>query len=430
MCEESNGQLYLGVNLVNGSSHRMIGEYTRDQPDTYTAPVDLAPKTRTQEQFSTGLSAVPAGQIDFWFEWQGHDAGDTARVAHHVRYDAHDCDDPDAPWSQVGEAYAYEGSDGGGSDPAVATETYAGADRYETPILASRSHFGVADTVVIATGLNFPDALAGGPLATHLDAPLLLNPPDQLHQGVADELDRLGARTAVLLGGISAIGPTVEADLRQRGIDVERIAGADRYETATLIARRLPTPDRVYLSSGLNFPDALAASVPAARQRVPVLLTTSDSLPEPTADLLTAWAPTVQQVMVTGGPQAVASAVEAQAARMADADSARLAGQDRYETAALIAEHDREFVGVVQEIHIATGQNFPDALASAPIAGRGARSLVLVHGQDPEAGAAAYDQIRRIRDQAANDTVEKVVFYGGPGALHPTVRDQVMMSAS
>lgn len=85
-----------------------------------------------------------------------------------------------------------------------------GADRIATAIAISQDAHETADTVVLARADQFPDALAGGPLAARLDAPLLLTGRDGLDARVAEEIERLGATGAVLLGGPSALSPAIE----------------------------------------------------------------------------------------------------------------------------------------------------------------------------------------------------------------------------
>jgi putative cell wall-binding protein len=88
-----------------------------------------------------------------------------------------------------------------------------GADRYGAALDISRGSFGSADTIFVATGRNFPDALAGGPLSAIRSGPLLLVPGTDLPDGFATEVDRLGATRAVILGGPGSVSADVEAQL-------------------------------------------------------------------------------------------------------------------------------------------------------------------------------------------------------------------------
>ncbi len=85
----------------------------------------------------------------------------------------------------------------------------AGADRYATSVLISRSAYGTSDAVFIATGTKFPDGLAGGPVAALLPGPLLLVAPSQLPSVVKAELQRLGPDRVVVLGGTGVVSGSV-----------------------------------------------------------------------------------------------------------------------------------------------------------------------------------------------------------------------------
>ena len=124
------------------------------------------------------------------------------------------------------------------------------------------------------------------------------------------------------------------------GGSVTRIAGVDRYSTAAAIAGRAFPGGApvVYLATGESFPDGLAAGPAAAHQGGPLLLTRGGSLPGATRDALRSLAPS--KVVIVGGVGAVSGAV-AQAVRDAlpQAVVARVAGTDRYDTAAKLAAY-------------------------------------------------------------------------------------------
>ncbi|MEO7296678.1 MAG: cell wall-binding repeat-containing protein, partial [Candidatus Limnocylindria bacterium] len=89
----------------------------------------------------------------------------------------------------------------------------AGADRYATAVAVSSGTFTTADTVFIATGLNFPDALGGGPVAGGLPGPLLLVPGTAVPPSVATELRRLDPDSVFILGGPSAVSEGVASQI-------------------------------------------------------------------------------------------------------------------------------------------------------------------------------------------------------------------------
>jgi|GEM_PF-797217 len=96
-----------------------------------------------------------------------------------------------------------------------------------------------ADAAVLARSDEFADAGAGSPLADLLEGPLLLTEPDELLDPVADELERAVDEdgTVHLLGGEAALSEDVEEAVSDLGFAIERHGGADRFETAALIAQ-------------------------------------------------------------------------------------------------------------------------------------------------------------------------------------------------
>lgn len=255
----------------------------------------------------------------------------------------------------------------------------AGPTRYQTAVEASKSHFSSAKTVVLATGADFADALAASGLCGCVQGPLLLTTPDALHPDAMDEIERLGATDVIIVGGTGAVSAAVAGDLVSEGLDVQRIGGADRYETAALIAREMEAmmgaafPKTAFLARGDVFADALCVSPLSYYNRFPILLTRTDTLPDSTADAIADL--DIETGVVTGGSGAVTEAVQDDFDDLLEdqggAPSERWAGVNRYETADMVAGASTErnwagrgFVG------LATGENFPDALAGGVAAGQ------------------------------------------------------------
>lgn len=301
----------------------------------------------------------------------------------------------------------------------------AGPDRVATSIQISKTGFPEkASNVVLATSLDYPDALAGAPLATALDAPVLLV-PGYLSPPVAAEIRRLGASHAVILGSTRVLSTNLETELKkQTGVaSTERIGGADRYGTALDVAARLgqilgPLHTAVVVS-GRNFPDALSAGSFAAYAGYPIILAAGDAVPSSVTRSLGALR--IDSTLVVGGPPAVSDRY------MAGLPSAtRLGGADRYATSALVARYTLDHGLLADRLVVASGANFPDALAGAVLGGRARAALLLtqpslvptstaevmsdlagrtVHtwvlGGTPALGAETFDAVRAIVTSAA-----------------------------
>jgi putative cell wall-binding protein len=294
----------------------------------------------------------------------------------------------------------------------------AGQDRYTTAVAISENNFPLDVPVAyIATGTNFPDALSGAAAAGHLGAPLLLVPGSGsvIPPAVAIELGLLSPDTIVVLGGPGAVNATIFAQLQALAPTVVRVAGADRYLTAIEISKATyPTPPvgTVFIATGRAFPDALAAAAVAGRDDAPLLLV--DGLaatmnPAVKVELLRL-SPT--RIVIAGGPGAVSAGIEAELRALFGSGSVfRQSGATRYETA--VALSAANFTGGgVPVAYVATGLNFPDALAGAALAGRDGAPLLLVPGNQASIGAAP-----AIGAELSRLVPAQLVVFGGPGAV-------------
>ncbi|WP_052302376.1 cell wall-binding repeat-containing protein [Bacillus sp. SG-1] len=243
---------------------------------------------------------------------------------------------------------------------------FGGMNRYETAIEISREGWDSADTVMIARGDDFPDALAGAPLAYGLDAPILLNHQDKLLPEVKAEMERLNARKVIILGGRSAISNETEQDIAAAGFTVDRISGTDRFETAAKIAERLSREEgTAIVANGRSFPDAMAIAPFAAQKGYPILLTEVDELPTATRGALSG----ISKTLVVGGEGVVNNVIFSQLA-----NPERYAGDNRFGTAADITER----LLPSNKAFVATGYEFADALTGSVLAAKNGAALLLV----------------------------------------------------
>jgi putative cell wall-binding protein len=219
--------------------------------------------------------------------------------------------------------------------PNVSSVTrYAGANRYTTSLAVAEglrgdfcsSNFGPFNkSVIVATGRDFPDALAAGPLAYNLCAPIVLHDGDAPSSEMKIFLEGYEPTSAFIIGGTAAVPASIEAALVSVGLGVTRLAGANRFETAVAIAEFLKArecgvvcdedsdpdyADGVILANGRNFPDALAAApLSYVGGRYPILLTETNSIPAATAAWHLANSDTLKRVWVVGGTAAVSGTV-------------------------------------------------------------------------------------------------------------------------
>ncbi|NRG40916.1 cell wall-binding repeat-containing protein [Rathayibacter sp. VKM Ac-2835] len=180
--------------------------------------------------------------------------------------------------------------------------------------------------------------------------------------------------------------------------DVERVAGADRYETATLVSRAgyVYQGSPLYVASGANWPDALSAGPAASLQRGSLLLTDPLVLPETVARQVEDLRPS--RIVVVGSALSVSDAVLRSLDDLTDAPVVRIAGRDRYETSRRIVAD--AFGSDYSTVFLATGTDFPDALSAAPIAGRRLEPVLLVDGARSDLDNATRNAIRRLSAQS------------------------------
>ncbi|WP_425806855.1 cell wall-binding repeat-containing protein [Desulfitobacterium sp. Sab5] len=165
--------------------------------------------------------------------------------------------------------------------------------------------------------------------------------------------------------------------------------------------------NKAVIAYGENFPDALAVSSIAAHEHIPILLTDKVVLPDSTSQELKTLGMT--QTIIVGGTGAVGTTVESSLPM-----PTRFSGSDRYATAIAIANG----MGVDPNlVYLATGNNFPDALAGSVLAARTNSPIILVDSSlSVDAGKWLWDHSRDVKE-----------FYvlGGSGV----VSDSVLQSA-
>lgn len=282
-----------------------------------------------------------------------------------------------------------------------------GADRYETASSISSIFWGSTDSVFVATGAKFPDALAAGAAAGVFGIPILLVTPTGVPQSTRDEIARLRPDTIFVAGGTAAVSDQTAADLAAiAGSSVERFAGVDRYDTAQLITNRV-WPDRsggrVWMASGRSFADPLIASAAAAVFQEPfVLVDGITPVPEHTRALLARLAPA--KIVLVGPTSAFSDAVRQSLSGL----TAQLQLLDSDDVSLRSSAVWGDFA-TSEWASVATLEKFPDALAAVAFSSRQPRSPLMLIPRTC-VPAVVQGQLDRL------DT-ERVVIFGGPQAL-------------
>lgn len=312
----------------------------------------------------------------------------------------------------------------------------------------SEAYSGSLD-IIVARSDDYPDAIAAAPLADVLNAPILIHPPDLvapgiLHPAVDAEIKRLAASygddldvTVHLLGGTDALSHGVENWIDGiPGVDETiRYQGVDRFQTAANIAK--VTVDHyglhsgadgndvnVYLATGTNYPDALAAGAAAAENDGVVLLTNGESLDRRgfTDEFLMGletwvrddrWDINTSENFAIGGP----------AVRAADAYDIRTAGEywgvNRYETATITAEETFDLNPVGRDnFAVVSGETYADAIVASGYIANLDGPLLLSNPTELNEYTAAYLR-------ANVEDGDRIITFGGPDALRVAVTNQI-----
>ncbi|GAB3578395.1 hypothetical protein GCM10027406_14490 [Leifsonia lichenia] len=294
----------------------------------------------------------------------------------------------------------------------LTTDRVAGSDRFATSVAVSKRAFpGTAPVVYIASGLNYPDALAAGPAAAKRGGPLLLTPATGLTADVAAEVARLKPAKIVVAGGLASVSDRVLSQLRTAApsASVSREAGDDRFATSRSVVKgAFTSASTVYLASGTNFPDALSAGGAAGSKGAPVLLVdgAASGIDSATSALLTSLG--ARTVKLVGGSSVMSSGIEL-ALTGAGYTVDRLAGWDRYSTAEAV--NVNTYANASTAV-LATGFGYPDALAASSWAGTTSSPLYLAPGDCVPSGVLA--DMGRLG-------VRTVTLIGGPAVLTTAV---------
>lgn len=314
---------------------------------------------------------------------------------------------------------------------AYAEETYkanrlGGQDRIETSVkIATNYNDGQLQAVVVTTANDFPEALTGSTLAAKCKAPILLvNQTAQNSQGtlayIKGHLSSNG--TVYILGQTTSVSTDVENAIRNMGYtNIKRLAGTNKEETLKIINNEVnvSTGTPVFIASGDNFPDALSASGIAAIKGYPIILCSHGVLPQTAIDQLQAVKPS--QVYIAGGsavvPDSIVNKVMGTTGLTSD-KIVRLYGQDRYATSLAINKY---FNLTTANAVIASGENFPDALAGSSLAAKHNAPIILTDGKFITDG----NNIVAHKKYLYSINCSSLIILGGEGSVSKSVADML-----
>ena len=293
---------------------------------------------------------------------------------------------------------------------------FAGANRYDTAALISKGMYSKGtDTVIVATGLDFHDALVAVPLANAYNAPLLLTTDKQVTKQTEAELARLKAKNVIIVSTNGAVGSAVKTALAKYNPTL--ISGKTCFETASNVAKALQTktkkaPDTIFFATDSAFADALSASPIAAVKNAPIIyLKNTGSIDSATANYLKSVKGKVKNAYIIGGDGVISDAMMNKVATAlgltVNKTVVRVAGKNRYETCVNV---NKKFKSVLSSnsICVAKGLDFPDALAGGVYAAKNGQALFLADGKKLQDFQSTY---------LKSKNASKLTIFGGLGAV-------------
>jgi putative cell wall-binding protein len=286
-----------------------------------------------------------------------------------------------------------------------------GADRYDQAAKVSAA-FATAETVYIASGEKFTDALSAGSVAGVRSAPVLLTQAGALPTVTGDRLGQLKPKNIVVVGGPASVSEGVidALELKVPTATVTRIGGADRYEVSRSLVSNaafgVSGTTWSYVADGRNFPDALTATPPASAVGGPVLLVDGGKTAITQDELAILDGQGVTSIRIAGGPVSVSEDIKTS---LADRFTvARVSGATRYDGSVAI----NQAFTTAETAYLASGEVFPDALSAGPVAGDSGSPIYLV--QKGCVPTVVLDDLARVK-------VKKIVVLGGLNTISAEV---------
>ncbi|MDR3270410.1 MAG: cell wall-binding repeat-containing protein [Peptococcaceae bacterium] len=294
--------------------------------------------------------------------------------------------------------------------PATKIFRLMGGDRYLTAVEISKQGWPLgAETVVLTTGADFPDALSAAPLARKVNAPILLVQADRAGSATLDEVKRLAAKKAYIIGGTGVISELIVKQLASIGISSVRLAGENRFDTSLAVAQEVGLSKGLFITGGADYHDALSVASIAAAKGMPILLAPERDLTPAQQEFVAKGNIPATYIIEDDGWNAVPEAV---VDRFPDCEI--ISEATSYERNISVLERFREDLDY-STLYVATGRDFPDALAAAALAAQGPYGIILLED-------AAWPDVSSF---IANKAAGTFYILGGYGAVEASMEERI-----
>lgn len=257
-----------------------------------------------------------------------------------------------------------------------------GNNRFSTATEISKMNYATGGTVVLVNGNAVADGIAATPLAASENASILLANTNNLPSETANRMKEIAPQKVIIVGGENAVSKALEAKIaNDYAVEVQRIAGKDRYATSFEIAKKLVEGgaeiNTAYIVAGTGEADALSVASKAGADKQPIILTGKDSIdPE-----MYAWLKeqNLEDAYFIGGNKVISDNVINSVNEITtnDVTANRIAGNNREETNAKVIE--KLYTGGFSNVYAAKSNVLVDALSAGPMAAQRNCPVVLVN---------------------------------------------------
>lgn len=245
----------------------------------------------------------------------------------------------------------------------------SGKDRVETSIFVSKNYYKKSNTVILADADKYSDVLSATSYAGAIKAPILLVKNSEISKNTISEINRLGSKKIILVGGQTSISDKVLLYFRNKNII--RIAGKNRFETSlklSQLAIKNGQNRSFILVNAKNSPDGLLASSLVNKYKAAIILLDNTSDSKQNIEFVNR---ENKENIILGGFNSISKSVESKIK-----NSRRIAGKDRYETSMKVVKYILKYN---DKIFVASGNNFVDSLSIGALVAREDKALILVN---------------------------------------------------
>lgn len=297
-----------------------------------------------------------------------------------------------------------------------------GADRYATNRAVNAASSVTGKPVFVVTGTEYADALTASPAAASLGGYLFLVPPTGLDQVTSSAIVAKKPSAIYIVGGASVVSDATASQLKSAtGKTPVRIAGNNRYETSAAILERFfgtGNYSKVFVATGIDFPDALTAAAAAGALKAPVVLVQgiNGTLPGNAKTVLNKGTKGKTLLAVGGTGVITPTVLSGLQSQVSGSKTARLSGSNRYATNIAVNDYvAANGGGTAKRIWVANGNGFADALSAATSAGAQGQRLTL------SPGYCLPSPVVSKWISASSSAVNSVVLVGSTGVLSDSV---------